>query len=155
MFVAAALGLFPVTAGSSQFQIGSPFFDSTTITYANGTKFTVKADGDLFYTDAQAPRPVGGSAWGGKKPAKRSRGPARMFQVVISKPFSPDSSSVGMSGNSGCRRSDVHVKDKSTFVGEFPIELGHILEESNSPMAVEIWQRVEDEATAHIRPGAR
>ncbi|MEU6348133.1 glycoside hydrolase domain-containing protein [Streptomyces sp. NPDC047072] len=45
MFVAAALGLFPVTAGSSQFQIGSPFFDSTTITYPNGTKFTVKADG--------------------------------------------------------------------------------------------------------------
>ncbi|MET9103891.1 glycoside hydrolase domain-containing protein [Streptomyces antibioticus] len=45
MFVAAALGLFPVTAGSSQFQIGSPFFDSTTITYANGARFTVKADG--------------------------------------------------------------------------------------------------------------
>ncbi|MFJ3670305.1 glycoside hydrolase domain-containing protein [Streptomyces sp. NPDC090106] len=45
MFVAAALGLFPVTAGSSQFQIGSPFFDSTTITYANGSRFTVKADG--------------------------------------------------------------------------------------------------------------
>ncbi|WP_372511130.1 glycoside hydrolase domain-containing protein [Streptomyces cylindrosporus] len=45
MFVAAALGLFPVTAGSSQFQIGSPFFDSTTITYGNGSKFTVKADG--------------------------------------------------------------------------------------------------------------
>ncbi|MFI6247717.1 glycoside hydrolase domain-containing protein [Streptomyces sp. NPDC051016] len=45
MFVAAALGLFPVTAGSSQFQIGSPFFDSTTITYANGSTFTVKADG--------------------------------------------------------------------------------------------------------------
>ncbi|BBA98510.1 putative secreted protein [Actinacidiphila reveromycinica] len=45
MFVAAALGLFPVTAGSSQFQIGSPFFDSTTITYAGGTSFTVKADG--------------------------------------------------------------------------------------------------------------
>ncbi|MGW8063857.1 glycoside hydrolase domain-containing protein [Streptomyces ziwulingensis] len=45
MFVAAALGLFPVTAGSSQFQIGSPFFDSTTITYANGSQFTVKADG--------------------------------------------------------------------------------------------------------------
>lgn len=45
MFVAAALGLFPVTAGSSQFQIGSPFFDSTTITYANGGRFTVKADG--------------------------------------------------------------------------------------------------------------
>ncbi|WP_328582674.1 glycoside hydrolase domain-containing protein [Streptomyces sp. NBC_00370] len=45
MFVGAALGLFPVTAGSSQFQIGSPFFDSTTITYANGSQFTVKADG--------------------------------------------------------------------------------------------------------------
>ncbi|WP_410170065.1 glycoside hydrolase domain-containing protein [Actinacidiphila bryophytorum] len=45
MFVAAALGLFPVTAGSSQFQIGSPFFDSTSITYANGSRFTVKADG--------------------------------------------------------------------------------------------------------------
>ncbi|WP_019981191.1 glycoside hydrolase domain-containing protein [Streptomyces sp. Amel2xE9] len=45
MFVAAALGLFPVTAGSDQFQIGSPFFDSTTITYPNGARFTVKADG--------------------------------------------------------------------------------------------------------------
>ncbi|GAA2300945.1 glycoside hydrolase family 92 protein [Streptomyces kunmingensis] len=45
MFVAAALGLFPVTAGSSQFQIGSPFFESTTITYANGTTFSVNADG--------------------------------------------------------------------------------------------------------------
>lgn len=45
MFVGAALGLFPVTAGSSQFQIGSPFFDSTTISYANGSQFTVKADG--------------------------------------------------------------------------------------------------------------
>ncbi|MGW0877058.1 glycoside hydrolase domain-containing protein [Streptomyces sp. NPDC002740] len=45
MFVGAALGLFPVTAGSSQFQIGSPFFDSTTITYAGGARFTVKADG--------------------------------------------------------------------------------------------------------------
>ncbi|OGA98816.1 MAG: citryl-CoA lyase [Burkholderiales bacterium RIFCSPHIGHO2_12_FULL_69_20] len=32
--------------------------------------------------------------------------------------------------------------------------VGHILEESNNPMAVEIWQRVEDEATAHIRTGA-
>lgn len=32
--------------------------------------------------------------------------------------------------------------------------VGHILEESDNPMAVEIWQRVEEEATAHIRPGA-
>ncbi|MCM2297749.1 citryl-CoA lyase [Rhodoferax sp.] len=30
--------------------------------------------------------------------------------------------------------------------------VGHILEESKNPMAVEIWQRVEDEATQHIRP---
>ncbi len=30
--------------------------------------------------------------------------------------------------------------------------VGHILEESNNPMAVEVWQRVEDEATRHIRP---
>jgi citrate synthase len=30
--------------------------------------------------------------------------------------------------------------------------VGHILEESKNPMAVEIWQRVEDEATRHIRP---
>ncbi len=45
MFVAAALGLFPVTAGSSQYQIGTPFFDSATIHYASGTAFTVTADG--------------------------------------------------------------------------------------------------------------
>lgn len=57
MFVAAALGLFPVTAGSSQFQIGSPFFDSTTITYANGKKFTVRADdvsADNYYVQRAA-----------------------------------------------------------------------------------------------------
>lgn len=30
--------------------------------------------------------------------------------------------------------------------------VGHILEESKNPIAVEIWQRVEDEATRHIRP---
>ena len=30
--------------------------------------------------------------------------------------------------------------------------VGHILEESHNPIAVEIWQRVEDEATQHIRP---
>jgi citrate synthase len=32
--------------------------------------------------------------------------------------------------------------------------VGHILEESNNPIAVEIWGRVEEEATRHIRPGA-
>ncbi len=30
--------------------------------------------------------------------------------------------------------------------------VGHILEESERPMAVEIWHRVEDEASAHARP---
>lgn len=31
--------------------------------------------------------------------------------------------------------------------------VGHLLEESESPMALEIWHRVEDEASAHARPG--
>ena len=30
--------------------------------------------------------------------------------------------------------------------------VGHILEESAQPMSLEIWQRVEDEASAHARP---
>jgi citrate synthase len=30
--------------------------------------------------------------------------------------------------------------------------VGHILEESKNPIALEVWQRVEDEATAHVRP---
>ncbi len=33
--------------------------------------------------------------------------------------------------------------------------VGHILEESERPIALEIWQRVEDEATAHIRPDTK
>ena len=52
MFVAAAVGLFPVTAGSSQYQVGSPFFDKTTIRYDDGRSFSVTADGvsaDNFY----------------------------------------------------------------------------------------------------------
>ncbi|WP_454043355.1 glycoside hydrolase domain-containing protein [Cellulosimicrobium sp. Marseille-Q8652] len=55
MFVAAAVGLFPVTAGSSEFQIGSPFFDSTTITYDDGATFAVTAEGvseDAFYVQS-------------------------------------------------------------------------------------------------------
>lgn len=32
--------------------------------------------------------------------------------------------------------------------------VGHILEESEKPMAVEIWQRVEDEASEHLRSAA-
>lgn len=30
--------------------------------------------------------------------------------------------------------------------------VGHILEESEQPMAVELWQRADDEASAHLRP---
>jgi citrate synthase len=30
--------------------------------------------------------------------------------------------------------------------------VGHILEETRDPMATEIWERVEEEATAHLRP---
>ncbi|HWM83949.1 MAG TPA: citryl-CoA lyase [Pseudolabrys sp.] len=33
--------------------------------------------------------------------------------------------------------------------------VGHILEESEHPMAMEIWHRTEDEATRHIRPDAQ
>lgn len=43
MFVAAAIGLFPVTSGSSQFQVGSPFFDSAVISYDNGRTFAIHA----------------------------------------------------------------------------------------------------------------
>lgn len=32
--------------------------------------------------------------------------------------------------------------------------VGHILEESQNPMAIEIWQRIEDEASAHMRPAS-
>jgi len=32
--------------------------------------------------------------------------------------------------------------------------VGHILEESAMPLAKEVWQRAEDESSAHIRPGA-
>lgn len=31
--------------------------------------------------------------------------------------------------------------------------VGHILEESEQPMAVELWRRADDEASAHLRPG--
>ena len=32
--------------------------------------------------------------------------------------------------------------------------VGHILEESRRPMAAEVWHRIEDAATAHLRPAA-
>lgn len=52
MFVAAAVGLFPVTAGSSQYQIGTPFFEKATIRHRDGTSFSVSANGvspDAYY----------------------------------------------------------------------------------------------------------
>lgn len=57
MFVAAAIGLFPVTSGSSEYQLGSPFFDRTTISYADGRTFTVSAEGvsaDNYYIQSAA-----------------------------------------------------------------------------------------------------
>jgi citrate synthase len=30
--------------------------------------------------------------------------------------------------------------------------VGHLLEETERPMAIEVWQRVDDEASAHLRP---
>lgn len=33
--------------------------------------------------------------------------------------------------------------------------VGHLMEESQKPMAVEIWQRIEDEASAHLRGGGQ
>lgn len=44
-FVAAAVGLYPVTAGSSQYQVGTPFFPRVDISHADGTRFSVTADG--------------------------------------------------------------------------------------------------------------
>ncbi|MTE23914.1 glycoside hydrolase domain-containing protein [Microbacterium sp. ZXX196] len=51
-FVAAALGLFPVHAGSDEYQIGTPFFDNVRITYDTGRTFDITARGvtpDAFY----------------------------------------------------------------------------------------------------------
>jgi len=51
-FVAAAMGLFPVTAGADSYQIGSPFFESVAISQQGGKSFTINADGvspDDFY----------------------------------------------------------------------------------------------------------
>lgn len=51
-FVAAAIGLYPVTAGSSQYQVGSPFFPRVDISHADGSTFSITADGvseDSYY----------------------------------------------------------------------------------------------------------
>ncbi len=67
MFVAAAIGLFPVTAGSSQYQVGSPIFDSTTIDYDNGRSFTVTAGNvsadDYYIQSAQLNGKDYGNTW--------------------------------------------------------------------------------------------
>ncbi|GAB3596895.1 glycoside hydrolase domain-containing protein [Microbacterium tumbae] len=51
-FVAAALGLFPVLAGSDEYQIGTPFFENVRISYESGRTFDITANGvsaDDFY----------------------------------------------------------------------------------------------------------
>ncbi|MAY49669.1 MAG: hypothetical protein CMH38_07065 [Microbacterium sp.] len=45
MFVAAAMGLFPVAAGSDEYQIGTPFFENVRISYESGRTFDISADG--------------------------------------------------------------------------------------------------------------
>ena len=44
-FVAAALGLFPVAAGSDEYQIGTPFFENVRINYESGRTLDIAADG--------------------------------------------------------------------------------------------------------------
>lgn len=44
MYVAAGIGLFPMTPGDSTFQIGTPFFDIMTINLGNGRTFTINAN---------------------------------------------------------------------------------------------------------------
>ncbi len=57
MFVAASLGLFPVLAGSDEYQIGTPFFENVRISYESGRTFDISADGvspdDYFIQSAQ------------------------------------------------------------------------------------------------------
>lgn len=51
-FVAAALGLFPVLAGSDEYQIGTPFFENVRISYPTGRTFDITAEGvspDSYY----------------------------------------------------------------------------------------------------------
>lgn len=66
-FVAAALGLYPVTAGSSQYQVGSPFFPRVDIAHTDGTTFSVVADGvseDSYYIqDATLDGKAYGNTW--------------------------------------------------------------------------------------------
>ncbi|MEN0130287.1 MAG: glycoside hydrolase domain-containing protein [Brevundimonas sp.] len=56
VFVSGVLGLFPVTSGSAEFQIGSPVFEKTTIHYPGGKDFVIEANGtnanNLYIQDA-------------------------------------------------------------------------------------------------------
>lgn len=66
-YVAAALGLYPVTAGSSQYQVGSPFFPRVDINHEDGTTFSIVADGvspDRYYIqDATMDGATYGNTW--------------------------------------------------------------------------------------------
>src|SRR3546814_65465 len=56
-FVAAAMGWFPVLAGSDEYQIGTPIFDNVRISYASGRTFDIAADGvsaDDYYIQSAA-----------------------------------------------------------------------------------------------------
>ncbi|WGL51714.1 glycoside hydrolase family 92 protein [Nocardioides sp. BP30] len=66
-FVAAAVGLYPVTAGTTQYQVGSPFFPRVDITHPDGTSFTVTADGvssdDYYIQSATLDGKAYGNTW--------------------------------------------------------------------------------------------
>jgi predicted alpha-1,2-mannosidase len=54
-FVSAALGLFPVLAGSDEYQIGTPFFENVRIAYPTGRTLDISADGvspEAFYVQS-------------------------------------------------------------------------------------------------------
>ena len=44
MYVAAAMGIFPMTPGDSTFQIGTPFFEKMTLDLGNGKTFVINAE---------------------------------------------------------------------------------------------------------------
>lgn len=44
MYVAAAMGIFPMTPGDTTFQIGSPFFEKVTLDVGGGKTFVIKAN---------------------------------------------------------------------------------------------------------------
>src|SRR5690606_38245304 len=54
-FVAAAMGLFPVLAGSDEYQIGTPFFENVRIDYPSGRALDISAEGvspDAYYVQS-------------------------------------------------------------------------------------------------------